>query len=198
MWTSSLDHYQIVLFCKTMYVLLTVLIIPFVNLLMSSQTPPALEGSLVWRALSVKVRAFVKTNAHCSCHPRSTTVKLFSLFVFVMCLDALPVDCFWKKCVCVCVRFTLWCSKNVRVPVDINECEVFPGVCTNGRCVNTQGSFSCECAEGLTLDSTGRTCVGKGTVQTKKSHPMKLVFPVAIMSLHWPKLDFLTYFCRFA
>uniref|UniRef100_A0AAQ4NYK2 Fibrillin 2b n=1 Tax=Gasterosteus aculeatus aculeatus TaxID=481459 RepID=A0AAQ4NYK2_GASAC len=42
---------------------------------------------------------------------------------------------------------------------DINECEVFPGVCTNGRCVNTQGSFLCECAEGLTLDSTGRTCV---------------------------------------
>ncbi|XP_051233533.1 fibrillin-2b isoform X1 [Dicentrarchus labrax] len=42
---------------------------------------------------------------------------------------------------------------------DINECEVFPGVCTNGRCANTQGSFRCECAEGLTLDSTGRTCV---------------------------------------
>ncbi|XP_077573619.1 fibrillin-2-like [Stigmatopora nigra] len=42
---------------------------------------------------------------------------------------------------------------------DINECEVFPGLCTNGRCVNTQGSFRCECAEGLTLDSTGRTCV---------------------------------------
>uniref|UniRef100_A0A3P8QNZ3 Fibrillin 2b n=1 Tax=Astatotilapia calliptera TaxID=8154 RepID=A0A3P8QNZ3_ASTCA len=42
---------------------------------------------------------------------------------------------------------------------DINECEVFPGVCKNGRCVNTQGSFRCECAEGLTLDSSGRTCV---------------------------------------
>ncbi|XP_016101547.1 fibrillin-2b [Sinocyclocheilus grahami] len=42
---------------------------------------------------------------------------------------------------------------------DINECEVFPGVCTNGRCVNTQGSFRCECPEGLTLDGAGRTCV---------------------------------------
>lgn len=49
----------------------------------------------------------------------------------------------------------------VLCPADINECEVFPGVCTNGRCVNSQGSFRCECAEGLTLDSTGRTCVGK-------------------------------------
>nr|XP_015220808.1 PREDICTED: fibrillin-3 [Lepisosteus oculatus] len=42
---------------------------------------------------------------------------------------------------------------------DVNECEVFPGVCTNGRCVNTPGSFRCECTEGLTLDGTGRTCV---------------------------------------
>lgn len=49
----------------------------------------------------------------------------------------------------------------LQIPTDINECEVFPGVCTNGQCVNTQGSFRCECAEGLTLDSTGRTCVGK-------------------------------------
>lgn len=49
----------------------------------------------------------------------------------------------------------------LEIPTDINECEVFPGVCTNGQCVNTQGSFRCECAEGLTLDSSGRTCVGK-------------------------------------
>ncbi|PIO37544.1 hypothetical protein AB205_0029490 [Aquarana catesbeiana] len=42
---------------------------------------------------------------------------------------------------------------------DVNECEVFPGVCPNGRCVNTAGSFKCECPEGLTLDSSGRTCV---------------------------------------
>lgn len=47
--------------------------------------------------------------------------------------------------------------------LDINECEVFPGVCTNGRCVNTQGSFRCECPEGLTLDGAGRTCVGVET-----------------------------------
>uniref|UniRef100_A0A8B9LZJ9 Fibrillin 2 n=1 Tax=Astyanax mexicanus TaxID=7994 RepID=A0A8B9LZJ9_ASTMX len=42
---------------------------------------------------------------------------------------------------------------------DVNECEVFPGVCPNGRCVNTRGSFKCQCSEGLTLDSTGRICV---------------------------------------
>nr|XP_014340413.1 PREDICTED: fibrillin-3 [Latimeria chalumnae] len=42
---------------------------------------------------------------------------------------------------------------------DVDECRVFPGVCTNGRCLNTDGSFRCECPEGLTLDGTGRTCV---------------------------------------
>ncbi|XP_025841448.2 fibrillin-3 isoform X4 [Vulpes vulpes] len=42
---------------------------------------------------------------------------------------------------------------------DVNECEVFPGVCPNGRCLNTAGSFRCECPEGLTLDATGRLCV---------------------------------------
>ncbi|XP_054439323.1 fibrillin-3 [Pteronotus mesoamericanus] len=42
---------------------------------------------------------------------------------------------------------------------DVNECEAFPGVCPNGRCRNTAGSFHCECPEGLTLDTTGRLCV---------------------------------------
>ncbi|XP_060119379.1 fibrillin-2-like [Heteronotia binoei] len=42
---------------------------------------------------------------------------------------------------------------------DVNECEVFPGVCPNGRCVNSRGSFQCECPDGLTLDGTGRLCL---------------------------------------
>lgn len=52
-------------------------------------------------------------------------------------------------------------------PTDVNECEVFPGVCPNGRCVNSAGSFRCECPEGLTLDGTARTCVGKDTSSTQ-------------------------------
>lgn len=61
----------------------------------------------------------------------------------------------------------LSCLALAFVPTDVNECEVFPGVCPNGRCVNTAGSFRCECPEGLTLDGTARTCVGKDT----SSHP---------------------------
>ncbi|KAL4837391.1 hypothetical protein H8958_022066 [Nasalis larvatus] len=42
---------------------------------------------------------------------------------------------------------------------DIDECEVFPGVCKNGLCVNTRGSFKCQCPSGMTLDATGRICL---------------------------------------
>lgn len=69
-------------------------------------------------------------------------------------------------------------------PPDINECEVFPGVCTNGRCLNTQGSFRCECAEGLTLDSTGRTCVGKKHAQSHIYTKTRNLPRTLILNLH--------------
>lgn len=45
-------------------------------------------------------------------------------------------------------------------PSDVNECAESPGVCTNGLCVNTDGSFRCECPFGYSLDFTGIRCVG--------------------------------------
>ncbi|XP_043933555.1 fibrillin-1 isoform X1 [Protopterus annectens] len=42
---------------------------------------------------------------------------------------------------------------------DVNECEVFPGICTNGQCVNTPGSFVCQCPSKMSLDASGRTCI---------------------------------------
>ena len=32
--------------------------------------------------------------------------------------------------------------------------------CANGQCVNTVGSYRCECADGAVLDNTGRVCIG--------------------------------------
>uniref|UniRef100_A0AAY5EYQ0 Fibrillin 2b n=1 Tax=Electrophorus electricus TaxID=8005 RepID=A0AAY5EYQ0_ELEEL len=63
------------------------------------------------------------------------------------------------KSECCATLGAAWGSPCERCELDINECEVFPGVCINGRCVNTHGSFRCECSEGLTLDEGGRTCV---------------------------------------
>ncbi|XP_046861328.1 fibrillin-2-like isoform X2 [Xenia sp. Carnegie-2017] len=43
--------------------------------------------------------------------------------------------------------------------VDIDECQAFPGICRNGRCLNTPGSYQCVCSEGLTLDESKSVCL---------------------------------------
>ncbi|MEQ2210593.1 hypothetical protein XENOCAPTIV_016068, partial [Xenoophorus captivus] len=40
----------------------------------------------------------------------------------------------------------------------IDECET-PGMCMNGHCVNTEGSFRCECMAGMAVGLDGRVCV---------------------------------------
>lgn len=47
---------------------------------------------------------------------------------------------------------------------DINECKVFPGMCMNGKCRNTIGSFKCRCNSGFTLDMEERNCTGKSGI----------------------------------
>ncbi|XP_025412034.1 fibrillin-2-like isoform X2 [Sipha flava] len=42
---------------------------------------------------------------------------------------------------------------------DINECIEFPGICSNGRCKNTMGGFTCKCSQGYALDESGIRCV---------------------------------------
>lgn len=43
---------------------------------------------------------------------------------------------------------------------DVDECQVFAGLCINGKCINTPGSFFCQCPPGMTVDVSGRTCIG--------------------------------------
>lgn len=52
----------------------------------------------------------------------------------------------------------LWCLYFVLS--DINECEVFSRLCTNGQCENQPGKFRCNCDKGFKLDSTGGNCTG--------------------------------------
>ena len=46
--------------------------------------------------------------------------------------------------------------------LDINECTADTDNCQQ-MCSNTQGSFSCSCRSGYTLDSNGRTCSGESS-----------------------------------
>lgn len=60
----------------------------------------------------------------------------------------------------VCDHSLCECSKGYakvdgKSCVDVNECELNAGVCRGGgTCVNTDGSYRCECPPGLTLDPT--------------------------------------------
>ncbi|KAF7284743.1 hypothetical protein GWI33_021612 [Rhynchophorus ferrugineus] len=49
---------------------------------------------------------------------------------------------------------------------DLNECDLMPNVCDGGECVNTDGSFRCDCASGYILDSTGKKCVDENECYT--------------------------------
>lgn len=52
---------------------------------------------------------------------------------------------------------------------DINECQELPGLCQGGSCINTFGSFQCECPRGYTLNTDTRVCEGKGKCTETRS-----------------------------
>ena len=46
-------------------------------------------------------------------------------------------------------------------PLDIDECKAIPKICAGGRCINSIGSYRCECPAGKKLDADSQKCVGK-------------------------------------
>ncbi|XP_040901991.1 LOW QUALITY PROTEIN: latent-transforming growth factor beta-binding protein 4 [Toxotes jaculatrix] len=51
--------------------------------------------------------------------------------------------------------------------VDVNEC-LQPGLCENGICVNTRGSYSCVCRLGFILDATHGICISHSVISEEK------------------------------
>ena len=49
----------------------------------------------------------------------------------------------------------------------MNECEDV--TCTEGECINTEGSYHCECDKGYTLSPQDQhTCEGKASLRSSK------------------------------
>ncbi|CAK8693060.1 unnamed protein product [Clavelina lepadiformis] len=53
------------------------------------------------------------------------------------------------------------CTKGRLPPhcTDINECEIMRGLCEGGTCVNTDGSFRCECPKGFRYNPVTHQCI---------------------------------------
>jgi hypothetical protein len=52
---------------------------------------------------------------------------------------------------------------------DVNECAANGNLCKNGHCVNTKGSYKCECYEGFEVSSDGKSCIGNFSLSFKFS-----------------------------
>jgi len=42
---------------------------------------------------------------------------------------------------------------------EIDECALMPTMCTHGRCMNTPGSFECQCERGYVYDQDSHQCI---------------------------------------
>lgn len=72
-------------------------------------------------------------------------------------------------------EFVFLMHKNSISLKDIDECSQ-PGVCRNGRCVNTRGGFECRCSPGFTLSKDGLYCTGTALSVCEQSFIFMFLF----------------------
>lgn len=104
---------------------------------------------------------YVCMNVHTAHHIESQTVSIYLHIQLV---------CNMYICFNISSVFTGACA-------DIDECSMYPDLCKGGgSCVNTPGSFVCQCAPGLVLDPTGMMCIGeKITFSWKEVNVLELI-----------------------
>lgn len=44
---------------------------------------------------------------------------------------------------------------------DLDECALIPNLCLNGECINTVGSFYCQCKRGYRYEEVMHICEGE-------------------------------------
>lgn len=73
------------------------------------------------------------------------------------------------------------------LPADIDECQVHNGGCQH-RCVNTRGSYYCECHIGSRLHVDKRTCLGEEVILRRLLiYSVSFLLEVANLYLDWQK-----------
>lgn len=73
----------------------------------------------------------------------------------------LVVCCFSWVTTCWPVDTAVWVYFCFFV-TDINECLTMAGICGEGNCLNTEGSYRCMCPDGFTTTDGGSGCQGNG------------------------------------
>lgn len=73
---------------------------------------------------------------------------------------------------CFIISLSHWLPLLHRIlPEDINECEIDNGNCSNGTCVNTNGSFHCSCHKDFILSEDDRyKCIRKYNKSDIETH----------------------------